>query len=84
MGLLVDCIINERMLKVLLESFPGCHPVWQYVGVCFYFIQPGVLSLAPSFNFRAFEQCQEVTTLGDRVFGDVGFLIHQHEPLELG
>ncbi len=53
-------------------------------GVCFYFIQPGVLPLTPSFDFRAFKQCQEVTALGNQVFGDVGLPIHQHEPLKLG
>jgi len=41
------------------------------------------LSFAPPFNLGTFKQCQEVTTLGNGVFGDVSFLIHQHEPFEL-
>jgi len=41
------------------------------------------LSFTPPFNLGTFKQCQEVTTLGNGVFGNVGFSIHQHEPFEL-
>ena len=81
--MLVLGIVNECVVKIALQDLPGSHAEGNGCLPCLDLVEPLVRAVSPSFDFRSFDEREEVCTPLYQVARDRCSVIHEHEALEL-
>jgi len=77
------CIVGERYFELFFHHFPGIRESIDEAGISLDFFKPIKGHINPTIDLFSIQEGHEVDALGDGVFGDICFVIHKHEPVEL-